>query len=203
MIVKTEKKDLHLIAFCHHQSFPKSLSSQLGKKYLIKMFEWFLLSENKFLFHLVINETVVGYCGGFKQRNEPYGSSSGMTQHAFKRGVLALLIRPWLFFHPKILMNFKFLWRNILYRFNVSKKKIPKELKVINKKKNNTTGLVVIGIIPSFQGKGYGSLLINEFEKCAKLQGSDKVNLVVEINNVKAIRSYELNGWVNGKIKNL
>jgi ribosomal protein S18 acetylase RimI-like enzyme len=56
-------------------------------------------------------------------------------------------------------------------------------------------GLVVIGVDPAFQGKGIGSILLQEFEKLAKEDGVTRINLSVKKENSKAIKSYERNGW--------
>ncbi len=115
-IVTASHKHLLRIAQCHIHAFPASLSSLLGPRYTAKMLEWYLTSDNKFLFHIEADGRVVGYCGGFVRKGEPYGSSSGMTQYAFREGIRALLLRPWLVFHPKVRGNFRFLGRNLWYR---------------------------------------------------------------------------------------
>jgi ribosomal protein S18 acetylase RimI-like enzyme len=61
--------------------------------------------------------------------------------------------------------------------------------------KELTAGLVVIGVDPKFQGKGYGSLLLKEFEKKAIDMNCIRMNLTVESSNASAIRAYERNGW--------
>jgi ribosomal protein S18 acetylase RimI-like enzyme len=62
--------------------------------------------------------------------------------------------------------------------------------------KEPRVGLVVIGVDPAFQGKGYGSLLLKEFERRAVEEYSIKnLQLTVLVNNEQAIRAYEKNGW--------
>ena len=56
-------------------------------------------------------------------------------------------------------------------------------------------GLVVIGTRPDFQGKGYGSMLLQEFEKNVVQRGFKKMILTVNADNDKAIKSYQRNGW--------
>ena len=186
--------DLREIARCHMAAFPKSLSSKLGLSYCRKMLEWYLSSDNKFLFHLQEGKSVVGYCGGFIRKGELYGSSTGMTQYASREGIKALLLRPWLLAHPKFQKNYKFIWRNLVLLFKQHPKSLINSPK-IEPTKGLTAGLVVIGVGPKFKGKGYGSLLLKEFEKKAIDMKCMRMNLTVESLNAAAIRAYERNGW--------
>lgn len=191
------------MAKCHIKAFPNSLSSLLGPTYTAKTLEWYLTAPNKFLFHLEEEGRVVGYCGGFVRMGEPYGSSSGMTQYAFREGLKALLLRPWLVFHPKIRGNFKFIFRNIRYRFFPPQPVAgPSPIQNRETPKEKTAGLVVIGVDPACQGKGYGSLLLQEFERRAREMGCTRMGLTVEKGNLQAIRSYTRNGWIAGREQN-
>ena len=80
MIETALKKDLGLIAICHMNAFPDSFSTKLGQKYCIKMLEWYLSSDKTFLFHLKIEDKVVGYCGGKVEGATGSGSSTAMMQ---------------------------------------------------------------------------------------------------------------------------
>lgn len=63
-------------------------------------------------------------------------------------------------------------------------------------------GLVVIGVNPDRQGKGYGSILLREFERRAVEDfGIKKLQLSVKINNTQAIKAYERNGWMKDTIQ--
>jgi GNAT superfamily N-acetyltransferase len=76
--------------------------------------------------------------------------------------------------------------------------------KIVNNKSDNknplefktSRGLVVIGVDPKYHGKGVGSLLLQEFERLAKLDGVQKITLSVKPENLKAIKSYTKNGWL-------
>jgi ribosomal protein S18 acetylase RimI-like enzyme len=57
------------------------------------------------------------------------------------------------------------------------------------------TGLIVIGVDPDFQGKGYGSLLLREFERQSMIRGYHLMMLTVRTDNHQAIRAYERSGW--------
>ncbi len=175
--VQTGINDLSGVAHCHMTAFPKSLSTRLGRSYCAKMLSWYIESERGILFHLAEGNEVLGYCGGIIKRfqGEP-GSATSMTQHTFSSLVLKLLFRPWLLFHKEILANWPLIIRNIRLRFLSRSSK----QKLLNNTTNSnfipSIGLVVIGVCPSHQGKGYGSALLKEFE--ARALGKDSKRLL-------------------------
>jgi len=191
-------KDLKAIAKCHVKAFPDSVTSMLGDKVVASMFEWYLSDSNKFLFFIEENGEVIGYCGGhIIDGTDNWGSSSGMTQFGMSSAYLAFLRKPWLLFHPEITKRYKFILTNIKRRlFSIKAKET-----TINKQPSITkssvlkAGLVVIGVKPELQGKGIGSILQKEFERKAREMGANQLELSVRVNNKKAIRSYELNGY--------
>jgi len=196
MLIDTKHNHLRKVAHCHILSFPESISSLLGINYVAKMFEWYLVSSNRFLFHIEIKGEIIGYCGGYMRLNEPYGSSSGMTQHAFREGIMSLLSHPWIILNPKVIKNIFFLTRNIYYKFFPEVSPIMENTTIDNNSRiKNLTGLVVIGVNPKFHGKGFGSVLLKEFERRAIQLNSGGMSLVVESGNSAAIRAYVRNGW--------
>ncbi|QNL20565.1 GNAT family N-acetyltransferase [Hyphobacterium sp. CCMP332] len=190
--------DLARLSECHQSAFPKSLSSRMGKNYLCKMLEWYIVSPKAFIFHLVVDNEVVGYCGGLVVDGElATGSASAMTQYSFNSAVKSILMRPWLLFHGELLKKYSFVLRNLLYRF---KKPEISEAEKSEKKLDPYTGLVVIGVNQKFHGIGYGSFLLQEFEKRTKNIGLNKMLLTVKSDNDKAIKSYLRNGWEKAKL---
>ncbi len=199
VVINSQDSDLKAIAHCHKMAFPNSLSSRLGLRYCIKMLEWYLVAKNRFLFHLELENKVIGYCGGFIRKGEPHGSSTGMTQHAFKEGIQSLIVRPWLLFHPEVKKNYRFLFRNLLLRVKRKTKTEPNKTSPLPSTEL-IAGLVVIGVDSNYQGKHYGTLMLQEFERIAKSKGVKKVTLSVKSNNIKAIKSYTRNGWLPGAV---
>ncbi len=186
--------NLPAIATCHKECFSNSFSSKLGKAYVQKTLEWFLVDENRFLFHITDGDIVVGYCGGFVPQRIGDGSSSGMFQYAFKEALKGILIKPWLAFHLELRKYYPFLWRNI-------KNRIFKTKVIATDKRTNIaafkkyTGLVVIGVHPKYRGKGVFDMLMNEFfSKAASLQ-LPRCILSVKQNNGRAIKAYEKYDW--------
>jgi len=183
--------DLTRIAVCHCAAFPGSLSSALGIDYVSAMLRWYLSGENVFLFFVEDNGKCVGYCGGMVKTVWGIGSASSMAQYSFNAAVIGFLKKPWLLFHPEMIAKFSFIVKNIINRF-FRKKKLQGEPEVIFEP---YTGLVVIGVDPAFQGKGYGSVLLQQFEKMTQQRGLKKMTLSVRSDNSKAITSYTRNGW--------
>jgi len=195
--------DLGKIAICHRAAFPASLSTALGLDYVKKMLGWYLSTENTFLFYLEAEGRCIGYCGAMIRKEAGMGSASSMAQYSFDRALQSFLVRPWLLLHRELRAKYLFIGRNLWTRI--------KRL-ATGKQKNAPTApavfdpyvaLVVIGVSESEQGKGYGSQILQEFERRTVQLGYKKMLLSVLTNNSKAIKSYKRNGWVatnvNGK----
>lgn len=200
-IQNTHAADLRKIADCNTRAFPASLSTKMGKAYQVKMLAWYLSTDKTFLFHLEENGRCVGYCGGMiNDGTLPTGSASGMTQYSFKEAMQAFLLRPWLVFHPEVRKKYPFIWRNLLMKLGVKKKKQRSQGMQVALEREPQVGLVVIGVDPAYQGKGYGSLLLQEFERRAlEMYVIRKLQLSVKADNAQAIRAYERNGWYKGE----
>ncbi len=194
VIKNANHEDLDMIARCHRSAFPGSLSSAMGQSYVKRMLSWYLTEKSAFLFFLVRHDTCIGYCGGMVVDGKaPIGSASGMTQHSFDQGLLALGTRPWLFFHPEFVSKYRFALKNLVRRIQRVFGELPP--------KNFATphephvGLVVIGVLPVEQGKGYGSQLLSYFEDRAQARGYKNLMLTVLSENFQAIRAYQKSGW--------
>lgn len=197
-IQHTQLSDLSKVALCHRQAFPNALSAQMGNEFVRKMLEWYVVSERGILIH--INDdtgTTVGYLGAIITK-EPglMGSVSSISQYAFSTFVKSYFLKPWLFFHKENLKKFPYAFKNILIRMGIKStlKTIPQYDLTSFKP---FLGLVVIGVRKEDQGKGFGSLLLSEFEKLAKnTPGIQRIQLSVKSENIKAIKAYVRNGWL-------
>lgn len=192
-VINAQRQNLPDIAKCHMLCFEKSLATKLGKLYVQKTLEWFLVNENRFLFFVTKDGRVAGYCGGFMPVKPGDGSSSGMLQYAFKEAIRGVAKHPLLLFHPEVLQNFPFLWMNI-------KRKITgkaKPVKPVHNTKpfNQYAGLVVIGVHPDFRGTGVAQQMMAMFEtKTLELNQKEMV-LSVKKDNARAIKTYSNFGW--------
>lgn len=198
-IIKSSIEDLKSIALCHRNTFPNSLSSLLGHSYCVSMFSWYLNSKKTFLFHIEnSNNKCVGYCGGMLIDGiSSLGSASGMFQHSFNSALLALLLRPWLFLHPELKSKLPLVIKNIKIKLGLQ---VDKQNSTSQNSQICLTpkmGLVVIGIDPQFQGLGFSSLILDEFERISKQEYNiNQLQLSVLSKNVKAINAYKKQGWV-------
>ena len=199
MIIEISKlSDLNKLAECHKKAFPNSLSSQMGNLFIKKMLSWYIVDERGVLFHISENNEIIGYCGGIiiKKSGLP-GAATSITQHCFKTFIFSFILRPWLIFHSENIKRFSFIKRNLKYKLGL------KKLIVNNTQEpiipfSSSWGLVVIGVNPKYQGKGAGSILLQEFERLAKTDGVQKISLSVKTINLQAIRAYTKNGWITG-----
>jgi ribosomal protein S18 acetylase RimI-like enzyme len=159
-----------------------------------KTLDWFLQSPHRFLFHVEEGEKVVGYCGGFIPQKIGDGSSSGMLQHAFNEAINGIVTRPWLLFHPEVVSQYPFLWRNIKRR--ITGKMVPAPSSA-NTPATYTphVGLVVIGVHPEKRGTGIAQLLMKEFEKKSLDHQQHYLVLSVKKENARAMKAYQNFGW--------
>ena len=180
------------------QCFPESLATKLGLAYVQKTFDWYMGHANRFLFHVEMNNEVVGYCGGFVPTKPGDGSSSGTLQHAFNEALKGLAKKPWLLFHAEVKPHYPFLWRNIKRR--VTGKMKPAVVPTLNSKPFEPyCGLVVIGVLPTYRGKGIAQQLMDEFEERAKALHQSQCKLSVKKNNTRALQAYKKQGWQIGE----
>jgi ribosomal protein S18 acetylase RimI-like enzyme len=168
----------------------------MGIKYLQKNYLWYFSSEKTFLLVAKNDKSkIIGFAGGLiVDEHSIHGSSTSMIQFTFKEALLALLIRPWLFFHPQFLKNYLLIWKNIkLIIFSINPYKL--NFKFNNRFMESNVGLVVIGTLNSSRGRGVGSFLLIKFEEFVKNLGIENMNLTVKKTNITAIKAYERNEW--------
>jgi hypothetical protein len=199
-ITDTKNSDLNALVLCHRSAFPDALSTKLGHRFCSKMLSWYIESERGTLFHLEHEGEIPGYVGGIMIRIPGLpGSATSITQHAFKEFVLAFLIKPWLIFHPESITRISFIWRNIKLKLRSGGQSPHTSVQDVPQNFIPSMGLVVIGVSPEHQGKGYGSMLLKEFESRARNEGFRKISLSVHKDNHQAIKAYKRNGWTVGR----
>lgn len=195
LITELNHDDLSLVARCHREAFPKALSSAMGQTYCKKMLEWYISGNQTFIFYLRLDDICVGYCGGLLfDGKHPLGSASSMIQYSFHEAVKAILLRPWLLFHPEFIRKYRLVLKNVWRHL---RRYVGKP--VVSHPPRNVrphAGLIVIGVAPAHQGKGYGSMLLKEFENQAKKRGYKHLMLTVLRENKQAIEAYSRNGWI-------
>ncbi len=200
----TTTAHLPALARCHRAAFPRALATALGQCYVTHMLSWYLSANKTFLFHIEDEQgRCAGYCGGMiSDGNLGTGSASGMAQHTFWQAVWAFITHPWVFFHPEVRAKWPLLRKNLLIKLGLHKRRHFSTEQAQRIAQDPHAGLVVIGVDPAYQGKGYGSLLLKEFERRAvEVYGVRKLQLSVLADNLQAIRAYERNGWVRGELQ--
>jgi ribosomal protein S18 acetylase RimI-like enzyme len=164
------------------------------------MFSWYLSSSKTFLFHLEEDGKCIGYCGAMVVDGSwPAGSTSSVVRYSFMAGVFAVLMRPWLLLNREAWEKWPLFWNNLKYKIGLIKKNIPTNSGAITQVEPSV-GLIVIGVHPDYQGKGYGTILLQEFERRAITEyGIRKFHLSVRADNQQAIRVYAHAGWIEGE----
>ncbi len=193
VIHRTEVGSLPDIAACHLSCFQDSLATKLGKRYVAKSLEWFLVCNNRFLFHIEVDNRIAGYCGGFVPQKHGDGSSSGMLQHAFTEAIKAIIFKPLLLWHREVKPQYSFLWRNI--KRKLTGKLYPAPVTGEVKPFKPFAGLVVIAVHPDYRGSGVAQFLLQEFEKQALAHHQNELVLTVKKQNARAIKAYQNFGW--------
>lgn len=192
-LIQSTQLDLEKISACHKQCFANSFSTKAGNAYIKKTLEWFLIAENRFLFHIECDNKVIGYCGGFKSAYIGDGSTSGMLQYAMKEAIRGVLKKPYLLFYPELIKRYPLIFRN-LFKKIFRTKKINRPV-AQHDNSNSPIGLVVIGVHPDYRGKGCFELLMQHFEEECKKRNTEKAALSVKTSNTRAIAAYKKAGW--------
>jgi len=193
-ICNSSPKHLDGLANCHMHCFPNSFATKLGKAYVRKTLDWFLVSDNRLLFHIEIEDQIAGYCGSFIPSGFGDGSSSGMLQHAFKEAVWGMLKKPWLLLNKEIMDFYPFIIKNIRQKI-FGKKKIKRIQVDVYTNYPPHIGLVVIGVEPKFRGSQVFPELMKNFEKESIKAEIFTCKLSVKKDNERAIRAYKKFGW--------
>jgi ribosomal protein S18 acetylase RimI-like enzyme len=203
-IKSTLPSDLPALARCNRAAFPGALASALGARYCAHMLSWYLSTDKTFLFHVEDGQGLcTGFCGGMiSDGTLGTGSASGMAQHSFYPALWAFATHPWVLFHPEVRAKWPLLWKNIKMKLGLAPKVHTTTAQRQQQAQTPLVGLVVIGVEPEQQGKGYGSLLLREFERRAvEVYGIRLLQLTVRTDNAQAIRAYERNGWVISRVQ--
>jgi GNAT superfamily N-acetyltransferase len=192
----TTKNNLDKVVHCHESAFPEALSTKLGRRFIVKMLSWYIESDRGIIFHLEKDGEILGYLGGIiiKTPGLP-GAATSITQHSFGTFVFSFILKPWLIFHSENLKRSAFILRNLRLKIFPEWKESDYSLKNITGDFTPSMGLVVICVSRFHQGKGYGSVLLQEFEDRARYNNIEKITLSVKKTNYQAIGAYSKNGW--------
>ncbi len=190
--------DLKEIAHCRIKAFPKSLSSKLGEKYVIKMLRNYTEGGN-FLLYMQEDGEYIGFTTGLVNNEKHNCSTRVIIDNTAKDLFFGLLKKPWLFMHPIVLNNWKVGFEIFKNKFR-SKEVVSKEKQLhpptLSPEVIDSVGLIDIAVAPRFQGKGFSSILLKAFEEHCISIGETRMHLSVNPANTSAIASYKKNGWI-------
>jgi GNAT superfamily N-acetyltransferase len=192
---KTSSSDIEQVISCYRTCFPNSFSVRLGGSYIRKMFEWYLAADNRYLLHVCEEHNVIGFCGGFLPRYFGDGSTSGMLQFAMREAVIGVLKKPWLLLHPEIVRMYPLLFRNVRRKIIGAGNQTNVKSQESTPPNKQRAGLVVIGVLPEYRGKGIFELLMKKFEEEAVARGAEELDLSVKKDNTRAVKAYQRSGW--------
>jgi ribosomal protein S18 acetylase RimI-like enzyme len=198
-IIQSTSSDLKQIAFVHQSAFPHHLSSALGNAFIVKTLSWHLQHPDLgFLLHLEENGKVVGYVTAFNNNGTlKHGSATTIGQYAFKKAMISFMLQPWLILHPEVRAKWALIGKQLVLKFGFQKTTIKPSTYKVERKVSKMCSLLSIGIDQKAQGMGYGSQLIQAFEREAMIRFQpDTLELSVKSDNIQAKTAYKRNGWL-------
>jgi ribosomal protein S18 acetylase RimI-like enzyme len=165
----------------HCAAFRGLMSARLGRKYLHAFMSWFVHSETAIAFIATdAKGTLLGYVIG-----APTGYGAAMNRDLLGVAARSMLARPWLFLDSQVRATIKARLRVMLERPATVSNDLPAP----------SMSLVGIAVSPKQAGRGVGSLLVEAFERRARVLNMASLHLSVYPDNTTARRLYERCGW--------
>jgi len=158
----------------------------LGKKCMMKFYEWWIGRDDVITYVAVDGERVVGHVLGPLNLDYRNNLNKFLFRYLFFGFIKAIFV------HPLRLINLS------LKRFNLillSLKGIMFGRKKTKGSGNNRCILLSIAVDPEYQGKGISTRLNDLFLEKARELGMKEVTLSVRASNKRAIAFYEKMGW--------
>lgn len=175
--------DTDAVTNIHCVCFPNSRSTSLGKRFVHKMYRWFLKNQPLLAFVAEVNKTPIGFVTG--------------AVGDYGRGVFAsatLQILCGLIQNPRLLLSRSIFreWNTFIkWRFsNRTRSNDPSPREILTR-----AGVASIAVLPNYRGLGIGVALLGAFEHAAEKQNVAVLTLSVERDNAGARRLYERCDW--------
>lgn len=176
--------DLNRIAATHTECFPGSFSTALGTSLLRK----FYLQYLKNLFLVAANgDSIVGFCMGY------LCDRGNCNRYFIKRNFIHIGFR----YISLLIEGNKRAWE----RLKLSRRSQASNIQVLNSSLQNTPSsecgdLLSICVLPEYRGSETANELMCNYQKALKKVGRSVCFLTVAVENSRAIRFYEKNGFV-------
>jgi GNAT superfamily N-acetyltransferase len=152
-------------------------------------------TQDNFLIYLEEENDCIGFVTGLVPNRDKGCSTEETVKKNYPRIIKQLILKPWLLFHPIIISEYhigiKIIFDSI---FKIKTNKIEHNIFV------DSIGLIDIAVNSGFQGKGYSTILLKNFENHCKKIGYNKFHLSVKPENINAIKTYKKNGWIEFEI---
>ena len=184
MVRQATSEDLKQVAAVHKTCFPESFSTALGEKLLVKFYAEYLQSVPELFLVAEEEGKICGFCMGYYCEENPY------MKRFFKHNLFAAGLR----IAGQLLIGNKAAWRKFTSTF--SKKAEFKPLGEEYKTGVQDGDLLSICVLPDTRGSGAAQELISAYEAVLKEHGRKNCILTVAVDNPRAIRFYERNGYV-------
>lgn len=181
--------DLGEIAKVHAQCFPRHLSTRIGSSndcYLLSRFYKEFIDDSPELFVVAADDSrkIVGFCMGY------YFDKSGQQSNYIRHNRARVLTRiAWL-----LLKGDRLAWAKLKLRFKKPHYEIL-DHSIDDIQKNEKGDLLSICTLAEYRGKGYAQRMIEEYLHRMKQNGRKICLLSLSVNNNRALRFYERNGF--------
>lgn len=184
MVRQATAQDLPQVVAVHTQCFPDSFSTALGKKLLVKFYTEYMNDVPELFLVAERDGKICGFCMGYYCEENPY------MKRFFKHNLFAAGLR----IAGQLLIGNKAAWKKLTSVF--SKKAEFKPIGEPYKAGAQDGDLLSICVLPQARGCGAAQALIETYEQVLKAHGRKYCLLTVAVDNSRAIRFYERNGYV-------
>ena len=188
VIADLDMSKLPQVAELHCRAFPKSLFAALGRRVVLRYYEWQLTGPHDVqALGAFRGQRLAGFCIG----GVFHGAFSGFLRKNWAFLLRHFITHPWIMANPEFRDRLRLHVQVMLNRqARVAVGRDPAQ-----KKAERSFGILAIAVDPAMQGRGVGKALMNEAEAHARKSGFAQMHLTVNPANLRAIRFYERIGW--------
>lgn len=182
--------DLMAVAALQHAAFPQDFLSCVGKGMIAQYYSWhWRKATNEIALGAWCGKELAGFCFG---ATTCPGLQKFYREHIWQIAVCCVL-------HPQIMVEPK-MWKRLFWtvatKFSQKRKKIVVPPRVTVAAHNSPSFYIMkIAVNSRYQKRGVGRRLLSETETVASARGLSNMHLLVDTDNVAAIRLYRTLGW--------